>query len=54
MRLEREKELDVVLQKLQLKKDLQDSKGKTLKPTLEKKGSTTKPAVYKWTYERKK
>jgi len=54
MRLDREKELNIVLQKLQLKRDLQDSKGKTLRPTLEKKGSSTKPAVYKWTYERKK
>uniref|UniRef100_A0AC34QLF6 U3 small nucleolar RNA-associated protein 11 n=1 Tax=Panagrolaimus sp. JU765 TaxID=591449 RepID=A0AC34QLF6_9BILA len=52
MRLQREKELNVVVQKLQLKKDLADSTG--LKPTLEKKGSATTPAVYKWIYDRKK
>lgn len=54
LRIQREKELNIVAQKLQLKKDLADSKNNTLKPKLIEKGTATKPAVYKWTYERKK
>uniref|UniRef100_A0A7E4VHU0 U3 small nucleolar RNA-associated protein 11 n=1 Tax=Panagrellus redivivus TaxID=6233 RepID=A0A7E4VHU0_PANRE len=54
LRLERERELKIVLDKLQLKKDLADSRNSELKPTLEKKGTATKAAVYKWKYDRKK
>jgi U3 small nucleolar RNA-associated protein 11 len=53
-RMEREKELAIVLRKLELKKDLALSKGSELKPKLVEKGDAKKAAVYKWTYERKK
>ncbi|KAH7731705.1 Utp11 protein [Aphelenchoides avenae] len=52
-RVDRKRQLEIVLQKLQLKKDLALSKGE-LKPQLEHKGAPEKAAVYKWTYERKK
>jgi hypothetical protein len=51
--MERERELSVVLQKLELKKELALSKRRT-KPKLISKGDKTKPAVFKWKYERKK
>ncbi|KAF7632418.1 U3 small nucleolar RNA-associated protein 11 [Meloidogyne graminicola] len=53
-RIEREKELSVVLAKLELKRDLQLSKGSELKPKRIRKGNAQRAAVYKWTYERKK
>lgn len=52
-RIEREKELTIVAQKLELKKNLAESKGE-LKPTLVRKGAPTKAAQYKWPLERKK
>jgi U3 small nucleolar RNA-associated protein 11 len=54
--MKRESELAVVLQKLELKKDLVMSKKKksTLKPRLVQKGDAEKAAVYKWTYQRRK
>uniref|UniRef100_A0AC35F6C7 U3 small nucleolar RNA-associated protein 11 n=1 Tax=Panagrolaimus sp. PS1159 TaxID=55785 RepID=A0AC35F6C7_9BILA len=54
LRIEREKELTIVLQKLELKQALENSKGSELKPKMEKKGTATRAAVYKWTYDRKK
>nr|CAD2181288.1 unnamed protein product [Meloidogyne enterolobii] len=53
-RIERARELNVVLAKLELKRDLQISKGSELKPKKVKKGNAESAAVYKWTYERKK
>ncbi|KAL7070241.1 hypothetical protein ACQ4LE_010165 [Meloidogyne hapla] len=53
-RIERARELNVVLAKLELKRDLQLSKGSELKPKQVKKGNAESAAVYKWTYERKK
>lgn len=52
-RIKREKELRVVAQKLELKKNLALSK-KSIKPQLVKKGTQSRAAVYKWTYERKR
>uniref|UniRef100_A0A914YCP3 Probable U3 small nucleolar RNA-associated protein 11 n=1 Tax=Panagrolaimus superbus TaxID=310955 RepID=A0A914YCP3_9BILA len=54
LRIEREKELAVVLQKLELKQALENSKGNELKPKMIKKGTANRAAVYKWTYDRKK
>ncbi|KAL3095445.1 hypothetical protein niasHS_007544 [Heterodera schachtii] len=53
-RMERERELTVVLQKLELKRDLALSKKSELKPKLIKKGDARRAAIYKWQYERKK
>lgn len=53
-RIERAKELRIVMEKLQLKKNLILSKKTELKPKLIKKGSAKKAAVYQWTFERKK
>jgi U3 small nucleolar RNA-associated protein 11 len=53
-RLKREKELNVVLQKLELKKELAVTKRRTAPPKLISKGNKDKPAVFKWKYERKK
>jgi U3 small nucleolar RNA-associated protein 11 len=52
--MERERELAVVLNKLELKRDLATSKKSELKPKLIQKGDSKRAAVYKWTYERKK
>jgi hypothetical protein len=51
--LERERELNIVCQKLELKKELALSKGRSA-PKLIQKGDKTKPAVFKWKTERKK
>jgi U3 small nucleolar RNA-associated protein 11 len=52
--MEREKELEIVLKKLELKKDLALSKKSQLKPKLIRKGNARMASIYKWTYERKK
>ncbi|TKR78130.1 hypothetical protein L596_018989 [Steinernema carpocapsae] len=53
-RIEREKELTTVLEKMELKKNLINSKGAELQPKLVKKGTATKAAVFQWKFERKK
>uniref|UniRef100_A0A183CGV6 Probable U3 small nucleolar RNA-associated protein 11 n=1 Tax=Globodera pallida TaxID=36090 RepID=A0A183CGV6_GLOPA len=53
-RVERERELAVVLQKLELKKDLAQSRKSELRPKLIRKGDAGRAAIYKWKYERKK
>uniref|UniRef100_A0A1I7Z267 U3 small nucleolar RNA-associated protein 11 n=1 Tax=Steinernema glaseri TaxID=37863 RepID=A0A1I7Z267_9BILA len=53
-RIEREKELTIVVEKMEVKKNLQASTGAELQPKLVKKGTTTKAAVFEWQYERKK
>lgn len=53
-RLNRAKELKIVIDKLQLKKNLALSKRNELKPKLIKKGSKKTAAVYQWKIERKK
>ncbi|KAI1731859.1 utp11 protein [Ditylenchus destructor] len=53
-RMQREKELRVVSNKIELKKNLTLSKKSQLKPKLVEKGAPAKAAVYRWTYERKK
>jgi hypothetical protein len=52
-RIERENELNVVRQKLETKKELALSKRRTV-PKLIQKGDKTRPAIFKWKYERKK
>ncbi|CAI4231165.1 unnamed protein product [Auanema sp. JU1783] len=52
-RINRAKELEVVVAKLQLKKDLADST-REVAPKKVRKGGSKKAAVYKWTYERKR
>ncbi|CAD5215010.1 unnamed protein product [Bursaphelenchus okinawaensis] len=52
-RIKREKELNVVLQKLELKKAVQMSSKKD-KPKLISKATPDKPACYRWKFERKK
>ncbi|GMS90833.1 hypothetical protein PENTCL1PPCAC_13008, partial [Pristionchus entomophagus] len=53
-RMHREKELAVVVDKLELKKHLAASAGAEIKPKMVKKGKPTKAAVYQWTYVRKR
>ncbi|GMT21022.1 hypothetical protein PFISCL1PPCAC_12319, partial [Pristionchus fissidentatus] len=53
-RMHREKELSVVVDKLELKKALAASAGCEVKPKMIKKGKSDKAAVYKWTYIRKR
>ncbi len=53
-RVDRASELRIVAQKLELKRDLALQPKNSVKPKLVKKGGPTKPAVYKWTYERKR
>lgn len=52
-RMERERELNIVRQKLELKNDLATSKRRAT-PKLIHKGDKTKPALFKWKYQRKK
>ncbi|CAB3401859.1 unnamed protein product [Caenorhabditis bovis] len=53
-RMNRAKELEVVVNKLELKKNLAESSKSELKPVRVKKAKPMKAAVYKWPYERKK
>uniref|UniRef100_A0A1I8ERH9 U3 small nucleolar RNA-associated protein 11 n=2 Tax=Wuchereria bancrofti TaxID=6293 RepID=A0A1I8ERH9_WUCBA len=53
-RLQRAKELKVVVEKLEVKRNVVESKGKELRPKKVAKGQLMKPPVYKWIYERKK
>ncbi|CAI5445807.1 unnamed protein product [Caenorhabditis angaria] len=53
-RMNRAKELEVVVNKLELKKNLAASAKSELRPKKVKRGKAMKAAVYKWTYERKK
>ena len=52
-RMQRERELNVVRQKLELKKELAQSRDRT-RPQLISRGTKQKPAIFKWKYERKK
>jgi len=52
-RVKREKELSVIQQKIQVKKQI-ESKKNVLKPKRVKKGSKDFAPIYKWKYERKK
>ncbi|XP_034171826.1 putative U3 small nucleolar RNA-associated protein 11 [Osmia lignaria lignaria] len=51
-RIERERELTIVQQKLEMQKALKDRK--VTKPKLVRKGTKDAPPVYKWKYERKR
>ncbi|KAF5270390.1 hypothetical protein FQR65_LT05578 [Abscondita terminalis] len=51
-RIEREKQLSIIQQKLHIKKEVA-SKKNLLKPTIVKKGSKDCAPIYKWKYERK-
>ncbi|ETN71152.1 hypothetical protein NECAME_00841, partial [Necator americanus] len=53
-RQKRAKELEVVVAKLQLKKDLAKSKNSELQPVMIKPGTVDSAGVWKWTYERKR
>jgi len=53
-RIRREKELRIVHQKLFIKKQLLDTKGKETKPKKVKKGKMDRAPVYKWIQERKR
>lgn len=51
-RINRERELTIIQQKLEIERALKDKK--VTKPKLVKKGSKDSAPVYKWTYERKR
>ncbi|KAK4883577.1 hypothetical protein RN001_006896 [Aquatica leii] len=51
-RIEREKELSIIQEKLYIKKQIL-SKKNILKPTIVKKGTKDRAPIYKWKYERK-
>ncbi|CAL7936735.1 unnamed protein product [Xylocopa violacea] len=51
-RIEREKELTVVQQKLEVERALEDKK--VTKPKLVSKGTKDAPPIYKWNFERKR
>lgn len=51
-RIRREKELNVALQKLELKKQVITSKGN--KPKKVEKATEDKPACFRWKFERKR
>lgn len=53
-RIEREKQLTVVQQKMELKRHLQNKSAKIMKPKREQKGSKLSAPVYKFQYMRKK
>uniref|UniRef100_A0A0N5AZ46 U3 small nucleolar RNA-associated protein 11 n=1 Tax=Syphacia muris TaxID=451379 RepID=A0A0N5AZ46_9BILA len=53
-RLDRAKELTIAVQKLEVRKNIADSKGKQLKPIKVAKGEPMKARVFKWVYERKR
>lgn len=53
-RIQRAKELKVVVEKLEVKKNVAESKGKELRPKKVAKGEPMKARTYKWIYERKK
>ncbi|VDK88113.1 unnamed protein product [Litomosoides sigmodontis] len=53
-RMQRAKELKIVVEKLEVKRNLAESKGKELRPKKIAKGAPMKAPVYKWIYERKK
>ncbi|KAJ1359244.1 hypothetical protein KIN20_017937 [Parelaphostrongylus tenuis] len=53
-RQQRAKELEVVVAKLQLKKDLAQTKNSELKPVMVKPGKIDCAGVWKWKYERKR
>uniref|UniRef100_A0A0K0DF03 Probable U3 small nucleolar RNA-associated protein 11 n=1 Tax=Angiostrongylus cantonensis TaxID=6313 RepID=A0A0K0DF03_ANGCA len=53
-RQQRAKELEVVVAKLQLKKDLAQTKNSELKPEMVKPGKVDRAGVWKWPYERKR
>ncbi|KAM3722677.1 putative U3 small nucleolar RNA-associated protein [Dirofilaria immitis] len=53
-RMQRAKELKIVVEKLEVRKNLIESKGKQLRPKKVSKGEPMKAPVYKWVYERKK
>ncbi|EJD76336.1 hypothetical protein LOAG_16684 [Loa loa] len=53
-RMQRAKELKVVVEKLEVRRNIAESKGKELRPKKITKGELMKAPVYKWIYERKK
>uniref|UniRef100_A0A0R3RKV7 U3 small nucleolar RNA-associated protein 11 n=1 Tax=Elaeophora elaphi TaxID=1147741 RepID=A0A0R3RKV7_9BILA len=53
-RMQRAKELKVVVEKLETRRNVAESKGKELRPKKIAKGEPMKAPVYKWIYERKK
>ncbi|VDN17351.1 unnamed protein product [Gongylonema pulchrum] len=53
-RMQRAKELKIVMEKLEVRRNIAASKGKELKPKKVEKGEPMKAGVYKWVYERKK
>uniref|UniRef100_A0A915PXV0 U3 small nucleolar RNA-associated protein 11 n=1 Tax=Setaria digitata TaxID=48799 RepID=A0A915PXV0_9BILA len=53
-RMQRAKELKVVVEKLEVRKNVAQSKGKELRPKKVAKGEPMKARVFKWIYERKK
>lgn len=53
-RTERARELQVVVDKLEVKKQLAACTKSELKPKRVKKAKEMRAAVYQWTYERKK
>ncbi|VDK80475.1 unnamed protein product [Onchocerca ochengi] len=53
-RMQRAKELKIVVEKLEVRKNIVESRGKQLRPKKVSKGEPMKAPVYKWIYERKK
>jgi len=53
-RIEREKDLALVQQKLEIKRHLASSADSTSKPTVIKKGTKNSAPIYRWKFERKR